>query len=240
MDRLTERCGLRLWPARRQAPCGVRGATPRALITRILAMHSAQAQLKLVTGDAVAPWLDAVARLRMTVFRQWPYLYDGDMDYERDYLATYAASPRSVFVVAVDGEAVVGASTGIPLEDESGEFRAPFEACGLDPARVFYCGESVLLPGYRGQGIGHAFFDHREAHAHALGGFDCIAFCAVDRAEDDPRRPPHDRGHQAFWRKRGYARQDGMVMQLIWNELERGETPHRLTFWTRPLRAERG
>lgn len=226
---------MRFANASRPPPAPARGATPRALITRILQMQAVKTQLKVVTGGDIGPWLDAVARLRIAVFRAWPYLYDGDMDYERDYLSAYARSARSVFVLAFDGDAVVGASTGVPLEDEDAAFRAPLEARGLDPARVFYCGESVLLPAYRGQGIGHAFFDHRHAHARALGGFEFTAFCAVDRDADDPRRPPGHRDNAAFWRKRGYVRQDGMAAALPWKEIGRGEVPHRLTFWLRPL-----
>lgn len=108
-------------------------------------------------GSAITPFLDDLARLRSVVFRAWPYLYDGDPAYERDYLAAYAASPDSVFVLARDGDAVIGASTGLPLLDDSAAFHAPFRAAGIDPASVFYFGESVLLPDYRGQGIGHAF-----------------------------------------------------------------------------------
>jgi GNAT superfamily N-acetyltransferase len=100
---------------------------------------------------------------------------------------------------------------------------------------VFYFGESVLLPAWRGRGLGHAFFDHREAHARALGRFDTTAFCAVDRDPDDPRRPPAHRGNEAFWTGRGYARQPGMTMRLRWNEIDRGEVEHALTFWLRPL-----
>lgn len=122
-------------------------------------------------GAAIAPQLDAVARLRIAVFAQWPYLYAGDVGYERDYLRVYADSPRSMLVLARAGERIVGASTGLPMEDEATAFRAPFEAAGIDPATVFYCGESVLLPEHRGQGIGHAFFDAREAHARRLDGF---------------------------------------------------------------------
>ena len=48
--------------------------------------------------------LEDVARLRITVFRDYPYLYDGNAKYEAEYLAVYAKSPRSIFVLALDGE----------------------------------------------------------------------------------------------------------------------------------------
>ncbi|MCE4506958.1 GNAT family N-acetyltransferase, partial [Xanthomonas hortorum pv. vitians] len=49
--------------------------------------------VETVRGTDVLPHLDAVAQLRIAVFRAWPYLYEGDADYERGYLAAYAASP---------------------------------------------------------------------------------------------------------------------------------------------------
>jgi GNAT superfamily N-acetyltransferase len=192
-------------------------------------------RIERFTGPHVRRHLDAVAALRIDVFRGWPYLYDGDPAYEREYLEVYAVSADSVFVLAFDGDAIVGASTGLPLADDSAEFRAPFDAAGLDADLVFYFGESVLLPAYRGRGIGHAFFDHREAHARALGRFDLTAFCAVDRDPADPRRPPAHRDNDAFWTGRGYVRQAGMTMRLRWNEIGQGELEHALTFWTRRL-----
>lgn len=206
------------------------------MIARIVGMETAGSLvLQTLVGDAVRPVLDAVARLRMEVFRDWPYLYEGEAAYEREYLAAYAASSGSVLVLARDGDAVVGASTGIPLAQEAPAFQAPFLERGIAPARVFYCGESVLLPAYRGRGVGHAFFDAREAHARRIGGFDWIAFAAVDRAQDDLRKPLGHRGNEAFWHKRGYVRQADMTMRLRWNEVGVGEREHALTFWLRPL-----
>lgn len=186
-------------------------------------------------GSELLPLLDDVARLRIGVFNAWPYLYEGSLDYERDYLADYASTADAVCVVARAGGEVVGASTGLPLLDDGPAFRQPFEAAGIDPAQVFYFGESVLLPAWRGRGIGHAFFDAREVHARALGRFAMTAFCAVDREADDPRRPPGHRDNDAFWHKRGYACRPGMTMQLHWRETGRGEVLHPLTFWTRTL-----
>lgn len=189
-----------------------------------------------LSGAAITPHLDSVAALRIAVFRDWPYLYDGSADYEAKYLATYAQSPRSLFVLAFDGEHVVGASTAVPLADEVEAFRQPFAARGIAAETVFYFGESVLLPGYRGRGIGHAFFDARQARARELGGFAMTAFCAVERDAADPRRPAAHRDNDTFWTKRGYRRQEDMFCTLDWQEIGAAQSqPHALRFWLRPL-----
>jgi predicted amidohydrolase/GNAT superfamily N-acetyltransferase len=136
-----------------------------------------------LTGKDLAGALPAVARLRIAVFRDWPYLYDGSLAYEEKYLAKLAAAQGAIVVAACEGADIVGCATGAPLAQVEAELARPFRERGLDAARIFYCGESVLLPAYRGRGIGHAFFDRREAHARALGGFTHIAFCAVVRPE---------------------------------------------------------
>jgi GNAT superfamily N-acetyltransferase len=186
----------------------------------------------LYRGPEILPWLEDVAALRIAVFRDWPYLYEGDDGYEREYLATYAASRDSLFVLAMAEGQVVGAATGLPLLHDAESFHAPFASQRIDPAQVFYFGESVLLPAWRGRGIGHVFFDHREAHARALG-YRWTAFASVDRLPEDARCPPSYRTNDAFWGKRGYARQDGLTMQLDWRERGLGEVRHPLTFWLR-------
>lgn len=195
-------------------------------------------QIRTYVGSDVLPHLPAVAALRIAVFRDWPYLYDGDATYEAKYLATYAASRDSLFVLAFDGEQVVGASTGVPLAHEGEAFTRPFAERGIDSARVFYFGESVLLRAYRGRGLGHRFFDAREEFARSQDRFGWTAFAAVDRDPDDARRPPEHHGNEEFWAKRGYARQPGMTMHLAWKEIGRdAELAHALTFWLRPLAA---
>lgn len=195
--------------------------------------------LRSFAGAEIAPYLNAIAALRIAVFREWPYLYDGDAAYEAKYLQVYRDSWRSVAVLAFDGERIVGASTGLPLADETAEIRAAFDGHLVRIEHVFYCGESVLLPEYRGRGVGHRFFDLREAHARALGDFRWTTFCAVEREPGDPRRPAFHRGNETFWKKRGYTHRPELVAKLPWNEVGRGEREHSLSFWLRPLERAR-
>lgn len=189
------------------------------------------------SGAALLPLLPALARLRVTVFRAWPYLYDGDPAYEERYMRTYAESPGAAVVVAFAGDDPVGASTCLPMADEGDNVKAPFLAHGIAPERVFYFGESVLLPGLRGQGLGVRFFEGREAHARAASDADFACFCSVERSPDDPRRPPRYVPLDAFWRKRGYAPMPGFTCAMSWREVGQAEeTPHRLKFWGRALR----
>ncbi len=188
-----------------------------------------------LTGPDVASVLEDVARLRICVFRDFPYLYDGTLDYERDYLRRFAASDGAVVVVARDGATVVGAATGCPLAAEHEEFKAPFAARGLDVRNIFYCAESVLLPDYRGQGAGHRFFDLREDHGRALGAL-TSAFCAVVRPADHPLRPPGHVPLDGFWRRRGYAPVPGLTTEFSWRDLGQSrDTPKTMQFWMRDL-----
>ena len=193
-------------------------------------------QVASLTGDAIKDVLADLARLRMVVFRDWPYLYDGTLEYEQDYLATFAAAPGAVCVVARDGETIVGASTGLPMLHADDEFKEPFETAGFTLAEVFYCGESVLLPSHRGGGVGHAFFEHREKKEKKLGGFKYSTFCRVVRPDDHPLKPKDYRPLDGFWSKRGYAPVDGLVANFKWKDVDQDvETVKPLQFWIRPL-----
>ena len=138
-------------------------------------------------------------------------------------------------VGAYDGDWLVGASTGAPLAEHSAEFAGAFNGADLDVSRVFYCGESVLLPSYRGRGVGKAFFDLREGHAKSHG-FTQICFCAVMRPDDHPLCPENYRPLDGFWESRGYAPLAGVVASFDWKDVNQvRETRKPLQFWMRDL-----
>ncbi|MBS7663744.1 GNAT family N-acetyltransferase [Pseudomonas lalucatii] len=193
--------------------------------------------IRLLQGAAIEPYIPDLARLRIEVFREFPYLYDGSLDYETDYLNTYARSADSLVVLVLDHERVVGASTGLPLADETAEFQRPFLEQGWDAERIFYFGESVLLPAYRGQGLGVGFFAKREGFARRLGRFDWCAFCAVERPLEHPRRPGGYQPLDAFWARRGYSHHPELRTEFVWQDLdEKQESAKPLSFWLKEIR----
>jgi len=170
------------------------------------------------------------------VFRDFPYLYEGTIDYEKDYLETYARAERSFLFAVYDGDRMVGATTAIPLRDETPDVQQPFVQAGYELNTVFYFGESILLPPYRGLGLGHRFFDEREAHARQFGQYDLTCFCAVQRPDDHPLRPADYQPLDAFWHKRGYQREPGLQSVFSWPDLnERVSTPKPMVYWMRRL-----
>lgn len=192
--------------------------------------------VEAITGEALKTVLPDLARLRIKVFRDWPYLYDGSEDYEREYLQKFIEAKGAVCVVARDGDNIVGASTASPMAETDKEFIEPFEKAGYDISKVFYCGESVLVGDYRGQGVGHKFFDEREAHARRLGGFEISTFCRVVRPDDHPLKPASYHALDTFWNKRGYAPQEGLIAYYPWKDIgETDETVKPLQFWTKAL-----
>lgn len=189
--------------------------------------------IRVISGSDVEPYVHELVRLRIAVFREFPYLYDGDAEYEASYMRKYAASENSVFVLALSGDAVVGVSTGVPLIEADADFQTPFENSEFDLADVFYFGESVLEPAYRGHGVGHRFFDEREAFAEHLG-FSTTTFCAVIRPDDHPLRPERYRPLDAFWRRRRYIKRPDLVARYGWKEIGQDEeTEQEMVFWVR-------
>lgn len=193
-------------------------------------------RVETLKGKDTHRHLAGLAKLRIEVFREWPYLYDGSLGYENDYLRAFANAPGAVIVGAFDGAALVGAATAAPLQSQADYIVAPFRARGLALERFFYFGESVLKRAYRNLGLGVQFFAEREAVARGASGVDTCTFSAVIRGDGDPRKPDGYSPLDGFWRRRGYEVWDGMACEIGWTEVGSAvETQQRMQFWRKAL-----
>lgn len=192
-------------------------------------------QISRLSGKEILPHINDLAKLRISVFKEYPYLYQGSFEYELKYLSTYTASPDSVMIIVSDHGKVVGASTAIPLKFETDECQKPFLHSNININDVFYFGESVLDKNYRGQGIYRHFFLEREAAARAA----CChiaTFCAVERPDDDERRPKDYTPLDAIWTHFGYVKHPEIATTYEWCEIgETTQSPKPMTFWLKTI-----
>lgn len=192
-------------------------------------------QIFRLKGRAILPFIPDLAKLRIEIFRDYPYLYEGNLTYETNYLNTYVSCAESIMVVVLDQNQLVGASTAIPLKFETNEFKQPFIEHGMQIDDIFYLGESVILPHYRGKNIYRHFFRERELAAKEYGCH-VTTFCAVERPDNHPKRPPNYMSLDQVWTYFGYHKHPELRAYLEWQEVgEKNLTQKPLIFWLKNL-----
>lgn len=192
---------------------------------------------KKIQGSEIKNWLEPLASLRIEIFREWPYIYEGSIDYELTYLSRYASTKNAFVSMAFHSSQIVGATTGLPLSEEThSEIKKPFLNEGFLENEVFYFGESVLKKKFRGCGIGSAFMQQREDFAKKLSGITTLSFCAVQRPLSHSLRPDDYQPLDHFWKKRGFQPQPHMQCELSWQDLDQTiETRKPMMFWIKKI-----
>ena len=190
-------------------------------------------KIEILSGASIRPLLPELAKLRIKIFREYPYLYEGSEEYEKHYLERYAESPSSILVIARNLQgAIVGASTGNAMENEMGEVAKPFVEAGYDTNDFYYFAESVLLPEYRGQGIGKDFMQARLNKA-AEQKKKYAAFCSVMR---EGVAPQNYNSPEYLWKKQGFEKHPELVSYFSWKDIgDEVETRKPLVYWLKKL-----
>lgn len=189
-----------------------------------------------LTGNEARLYGDELARLRLGVFYEFPYLYEGTFEYEKKYLETYFKARHSFILILKDQGKVIGATTGIWAKEEEDSFKSPFARFGLNPDEIFYFGESVLQKEYRGRGLGKIFFEEREKYARSLPFIKYLSFCAVQR-HAHPFEPTDYRPLDSFWNSQGFKKVEGLTTTYHWKDRgEKNETDKLMQFWIKEIK----
>lgn len=194
-------------------------------------------EVKSFSGKEAEAYLAAIADLRMRVFRDYPYLYKGTIENEKDYLSRYFNAPNARIFVLFYGSRITGVATCLPLNEEADNIRKPFEEKGIDVNSYFYFGESLLERIYRGKGFGKLFFQYREEEALKHPQIEYTAFCTVNRPDNHPMKPDTYKSLQGFWTRMGYELKPGLSAVMSWNDVDQEEeTEKNLEFWVKKIR----
>ena len=184
------------------------------------------------TGVGIKPYLHSMAKLRVQVLREYPFYEDSDLYKEMQCLRKISSSKESIAVLIFDGTTLVGSSVGYPLSIEEPNVLKPFVEKNLPINSFFYFGDSILLKQYRGRGIGHHFFDAREAHVHHHNKYRHICFCVPTLMEDEKARPADYVPLTDFWRKRGFVHHPELHCVMSWKNIDEAHPSEKtMSFW---------
>jgi GNAT superfamily N-acetyltransferase len=192
---------------------------------------------QMLTGSAVKDCLNEIASLRIEIFREFPYLYDGLREDELDYLKLYADAPEAFIVIVSDAEKVVGAATGIPLCHENRELIDPFVGTAYPVDEIFYVGELLFYPAYRNRGLGLRLVAQILQQISFLGTYRYLTCATVVRPDDHPLRPADYISIDRFLAHTGFNPLPGITTSFTWLETDGVKRSHPMNFWIKELQA---
>ena len=198
-------------------------------------MDRGEFKLQLLVGQAVIPYLSEIARLRIMIFKEYPYLYKGSQEIETKYLQAYAEAPDACVFVVRDGETIIGAVTGVPLSGEPASFTASFADSPFPLDTVYYVGEVLFLPGYRGQGLGSRLLETLENHVSTLGRYNHLACATIERPEGHPLRPGDYHPIDGLLIRAGLIRHPELHVTLPWPDLDGNVSENTMVFWMKEI-----
>ncbi len=195
-----------------------------------------QIQITVLKGSEIIPYIPQLAHLRITIFHEYPYLYEGNLSYEEEYLRMYSQSQNSMLVIAQDHDQVIGAITGVPIADSMEEITDLFREKKMPTDGVYYLGEIVLLKEYRKKNLGYAMYKEFEKAVKSFKAYNKLALCEIDRSGTNLKKPDDYTSLDSFWTRQGFIKHPNLVAHFTYMEIgEEEETLHPMVFWSKEL-----
>lgn len=194
-------------------------------------------------GTNVLKVVSEVSKFRIFYFKEFPYLYHGNLGYEEAYFREFSVDPLAyVDIVRSSSGELIGIGTGIPLKSSADilkDTETLFSEYGLVPSEYFYVGEIIIGHQFREKGLGRNILRRTENFA-IRQGFGKTTFATVVRSPIDPRRPPNYVDPDSLWQAWGYSKSQLMFYYHWPTLMENGhieDVENEMTFWMKDLKA---
>jgi predicted GNAT superfamily acetyltransferase len=198
-------------------------------------------KFQVFKGNDIRPYINTVANFRIKIFREYPYLYDGNFEYEEKYLQGYASNPNSLLILVTENNETIGVATSLPLESDSdilSDVEKLFLAQAYKPEDFYYLSEIMIKPGCRHRGIAKKIYQIRVNKA-LENGFKYLCFAAIIKSKDDPNKPESYFNPAPMWKAMGFVPHDSITIEYNWPTIQSNgnsiDKPHKLKFWIKPL-----
>lgn len=189
-------------------------------------------------GKLIEEYLEQIAVLRLEALQEFPYLYEGKINFEKDFLKTYSESSNSLIEIVKDENEVVGVTSCIPLSEESDEMQRMYTNQGYDVRRIFFFGESLILPKYRSEDIYREFFKRMEEHIIDVQPTSEFAvFGSIKRSKNHSLYNEEYKKLTDFWTTLGFKEDRKLFLEFKWKDInKKSESVKKMVFWKKPIR----
>lgn len=189
----------------------------------------------LLTGLSVEGCLDDLASLRINIFKEYPYLYDGFPEDELKYLRLYMETPDAFVISVKDSGRMIGAATGVPLCYEHEGLVAPFIGTSYSVDELFYVGEVLFYQECRDRGLGLNLLKQIEEYVRTLGSYRYLTCATVVRPDNHPLYPENYVKIDKFLTRTGFNILPDVTSNFVWQETDGVMRDHLMQFWIKEL-----
>lgn len=141
-------------------------------------------KIEVFHGPEIAPYIKDIASLCNSIYRDAPYLYNGeDADYNT-YVESYTESNDTIICLAFDQQEIIGLALGMPMEQSRDLYKPTLIEHGFDLQTMYYFGEFGLRNGYQNRGIEISLYAHMEKTIRESGAFDKIAIWEIEGSKN--------------------------------------------------------
>ncbi|WGL58777.1 hypothetical protein QEJ31_09590 [Pigmentibacter sp. JX0631] len=178
------------------------------------------------------------AALRIVYFRDFPYLYVGNFEYELSYLQNYLEDPSSVFITIQKENQILGIAAGgsfANLSSSFGNVAEKFRMQGFEPKKLFYIGEVIVRSTSAGEINGAKLFK-KLVHFSLDFHYEGLVFCHENSFSENVSqisKNKNERFKRIFFRS-GFN-DPNIEIDVSYDSLEDDnsikEKKHTLKFW---------
>jgi len=198
--------------------------------------------IEILYGKEIENHIDSIAALRLSAFKEYPYLYVGNMEYEKNYLKGYIEEKNATLLQAKVNSELVGVFTGTSLIGNSDivkDAKSIFEKHGLLPAEYYYSGEMIVLTKHRSLQMAKNLFFLQKKIAKDFG-YKKLCALVVERENDHPQKPTDYKSLSSLYERAGFKETD-IYLNYHWPTIMLDgtvqEMEHKLKFLVLDLRA---
>lgn len=174
-------------------------------------------RIEVFNGDAAVPYANALAKLRLKTYCNYPYLYVGKLEDELLYIQHYFNDSRGQIIVGFEGKTIAGIASGLPLNATVSflkDWHKTLKQHEIDVENYFYLGELIIKPQFQKQGLGEQLVKQMCQEARSLGFHKMMLVTSI-RDTNHPLRPQDYFDTDLIWSKFGFVKSD-IVFTCNW------------------------